>query len=470
MKYKHIILNMVVAVSCFYGHSVYAETLLPKDILQSSREYFPQILEAREKLSKATANVQQAEGQFDASIESQLYSRPSGYYDGREADARIVKPLPYYNSKIYGGYRTSDGSFPIYEDKRVTNDRGEFLFGAEFSLLRDSLIDSKRAKLSNKKIDKDIATVNYLMRQLMVQHDALYHYWVWVSAGKQVKVYQTLLNTAKKRQKALQKKVEKGDVAEIFLTENQQNILKRQGHLQDALRNFNIASNQLALYYRDDQNVMLNINISQLPEKFPTIAASKDKKHAIEVVNTRPELQEISYQIDKLQNEEKLGQNSLLPKANIGVEYSTDQGDGDISRSESESIVKLGISIPLQRNLGKGRVSAAKASIRQLEFKQRLLRDKLINEINNAFVNLDTAKRFVQFAQEEAILAKKLEEAEKKRFNNGQSDFFVLNMREEKTAEAEVKTIKAKADYYITLTHLYALTIDKKALGLHDDS
>jgi outer membrane protein TolC len=457
-------------ILCLGASKSYSKTLLPKHILESSREYFPQILEAREKLIEADANIQNAEGQFDASIEADLYSRPSGYYDGRQLDARLVKPLPYYNSKIYGGYRSSDGSFPIYEDQRITNNQGEFLFGAEFSLLRDSLIDARRAKLSNNKIDKAIADVNYLLKQLTVQHDALYYYWMWVSAGKQVKTYETLLETANKRQLALQQKVKKGDIAEIFLTENQQNILKRQGHLQNALRHFGIASNRLALYYRNDDTAMLTINITQLPEAFPFISVGKDKKTAMKLVNARPELQEISYQINKLENEEKLGQNSLLPKANIGLEYSADQGSGDAARAESESIIKLGVSIPLQTNLGKGRVGAAKASIRQLEFQQKLLKEKLLNEIKNAFVNLETNQRFVELAKEEAILAKKLEEAEKKRFDNGQSDFFVLNMREEKTTEAEVKTIKAQANYYITLTHLYALTLNKEALGLEDAS
>jgi outer membrane protein TolC len=463
--YRFFLSGMAI-VFCLLTSFSYAETLLPSHILQSAKQYFPEILEAREKLLAADAKILEAEGQFDASIESEIYSRTSGYYDGKQIDTRVVKPLPYYNSKVYGGYRASDGSFPIYEDKRVTNQKGEFLFGLELSLLRDRVIDEKRAKLSNQKIDKEIADIDYLMKQLTVQHDALYHYWRWVSIGKEVVVYQTLLDTANKRQSALEKRVQKGDLAAIFLKENKQNILKRQGNLQEVLRKFEIVSNHVSLYYRDNSGKMVDVKISQIPEVFPKASLTKDKQHAMAVIAMRPELQELGYQINKFENERALGENSVLPEANIGVEYAADQGSGSAIRAESESIVRLGVSIPLQTRAGKGRARHASSAIKQLQFKRQFLEEKLTNEIENSFVNLGTAESFVTLAKEEAILAKALEEAERKRFNNGQSDFFLLNLREEKTAEAKVKTIKSRADYYITLTHLHALTLDKEALGL----
>ena len=64
-------------------------------------------------------------------------------------------------------------------------------------------------------------------------------------------------------------------------------------------------------------------------------------------------------------------------------------------------------------------------------------------------------------AKEEINLASILEKAEKKRFRQGASDFFVINIREENTADARIKKIdaylkyqKAYADYLFLMLML----------------
>lgn len=47
---------------------------------------------------------------------------------------------------VYGGYRVSRGTFPVYEDQNYTNRLGEVKVGALFSLLRDRLVDERRTR------------------------------------------------------------------------------------------------------------------------------------------------------------------------------------------------------------------------------------------------------------------------------------------------------------------------------------
>ncbi len=451
----------------FSAFSAIAQTTLTvQEVLASSRTSFPTILRARESIEAAKGKVTERQGAFDATLEQEFYGRPSGFYEGRQSDTRLVKPLQQYNSRIYGGYRIGEGNFPIYEDERITNEEGEYLFGFELSLLRDSLIDARRASLFNAELDQDIAEIELLLKQIGVQHDALYHYWKWVAAGKARDVYMELLDTAEKRQGGLEQKVERGDTARIFLTENQQNILKRRTQLVESDRILANQANELALYYRNGDGDLVTPEASQMPSGFPLNTFPMEEEKAIAALNARPELQVIANQLQQLEFDRRLGENALLPKADLGFEFSNDLGQGDDSRGTAESVVKLQVSIPLQRRFGEGKVKQANARIRQLEFEQRLLQDRLVTRVKNALVSLRTAEQFVALARQEAEAARTLEEAERVRFDDGQSDFFLLNMREEKTAEAKIGLISAHAQYQVALADLYALTLNKQALGL----
>ncbi len=440
------------------------ETLQPQEVLASSLKHFPDILKAAQELAASDARIRNAEGAFDATIEQSLSSRPNGFYDGKQADTRLVKPLPFMNTKLYGGYRVSDGTFPIYDDKLITNSGGEYLFGVQMSLLRDRMIDDRRLKLYNNQISRDNADIDMLLTKVAIQHDALYYYWQWVAAGHVEKVYRSLLGIAQERQSGLKERVSRGDTAEIYLTENQQYLLKRQAQLNDAKRELIVRANQLSLYLRNQGGAPLVAKPEELPAAFPKTLAAYDRDNLLLALEKRPELQKIHQQIAIQNNEADIGENMQLPKADVSMEMSDDSGSGSASRAPYETRVMLNVSIPLQRRLGEGRASEAKAKIRKLEYDKQFLLEKLTVELENALTELENSRKYVELTKQEITMAKTMQAAERKRFDHGDSDFFVLNMREERMAEAEVKNIEANQKFQVALAHLYALTLDYKKL------
>jgi outer membrane protein TolC len=440
------------------------QALEPHDVLASSLKHFPDILKAAQELAASDARIRNAEGAFDASIEQSLSSRPNGFYSGKQADTRLVKPLPFMNTKLYGGYRVSDGSFPIYDDKLITNSGGEYLFGFQMSLLRDRMIDGRRLKLYNNQISRDSADIDMLLTKVAIQHDALYHYWHWVAAGHVKKVYASLLTIAEERQSGLKERVRRGDTAEIYLTENQQYLLKRQAQLNDAQRELIVRANQLSLYLRNQGGAPLVAKPEEVPPAFPQTLTPYDRDNLLTALEKRPELQRIHQQIAIQNNEVNIGENMQLPKADVSMEMSDDSGSGSLSRAPYETRVMLNVSIPLQQRLGEGRASEAKAKIRKLEYDKQFMLEKLMVELENALTELENSRKYVELTKQEITMAKTMQVAERKRFDNGESDFFVLNMREERMAEAEVKHIEANQKFQVALAHLYALTLDYRNL------
>ncbi len=56
--------------------------------------------------------------------------------------------------------------------------------------------------------------------------------------------------------------------------------------------------------------------------------------------------------------------------------------------------------------------------------------------------------------------------AERRRFEAGASDFFVVNLREEQAADAQVRRLDAAFRQIVANADLAAATVDLKALGL----
>jgi hypothetical protein len=116
------------------------------EVLRSSARTAPQIIEALARERAAEGRALTAAGAFDTVFEVDGRSRTLGYYDGTIVSGRATRPLEGNGGYLYGGYRLSRGSFPIYEDENYTNRLGEFKVGGLFSLLRDRLIDERRTR------------------------------------------------------------------------------------------------------------------------------------------------------------------------------------------------------------------------------------------------------------------------------------------------------------------------------------
>ena len=100
----------------------------------------------------------------------------------------------------------------------------------------------------------------------------------YITLDKDEYINQSLLDIANKRQTALVKKHKRGDVAEIYLSENQQYILKRQNKLLEAQNYFQNASRNLALFYRGEDGVPIIPTKDVLKKSFLFDEASKDHK------------------------------------------------------------------------------------------------------------------------------------------------------------------------------------------------
>ncbi|MFM9934879.1 MAG: TolC family protein [Novosphingobium sp.] len=435
-------------------------------VLQASATHAPQIVEALARVRQAEGRALSAEGAFDTVFDVDAQSRVLGFYSGTYLEGKATRPLTENGGQIYGGYRVSSGSFPIYEDKAYTDRLGELKIGGLFALLRDRTIDDRRGRVAIAARDIDAARLEREMVAIGVQARAAAAYQNWAAAGLRLMAYQSLLDLAEKRRAGIVRQVQLGARPAILLTEADQNIVRRRTLVVRSEQEFAAAANALSFFYRDENGERLVPGAERLPAALPTFRPKR-----MLAPGDRPDLQTLSARLQQSELKLVLAENELKPRLDLRGELSYDVGAtglGGKSRDGEEAIVGLRLTVPLQRRQAKGKIAEARAEIDGLRTRQQLVREQIAVEVKGITIAVDGADKTARLAAEEADLANTMASAELRRFDLGASDFFLLNLREEAATDARVRLLDAQARAALAGVDLAGATADRQALGLPD--
>ncbi|MBB3104904.1 TolC family protein [Azomonas macrocytogenes] len=444
--------------------SAYSLTL--EQVLSSSATHYPKILSSLQKIESGDAEKQIAQGAFDWEVQQKIMRR-SHTYDGRYADTQVTRRFYDNNMRLYFGYRISKDYLPSYEDAMNTYRGGEFNVGVMFSLLKDRTIDKDRYNVRQSELTAKKAQNEMRLTQLKTQYQAMNAYLEWIALGKSIQSMRYLLELSEKRQVAFEKKNKHGDIAEIYLTENQQYILKRQIEINQMEQEWQNSAVYLSLFWRDE---MGNSNVPtplDMPHDFPD-KPSIDKNKLIHdmayLQSQSPDIIAIDMEQSKLDNTIELGENSLLPKVDVVLEGTHNVGGQKSSPAGNDVKIGLSITIPLERNIAEGKIRKAEAEKNRLEYEQKLVAEQIATQLKTIASNYAMIEKYQNLISKEVALAEVMQQAEYSKFKEGLSDLFVVNLREEKTIEAQLKLIKAQLDFWKNISNYYFSTMNYSSL------
>ena len=449
-----------------------SQPLLPNAVLRSSATYHPQIQAAIAKVQQAKSRTEATQGAFDTNLSNDSRARLTGTWDGRYSDWGASQQLRPFGAKVYGKYRISGGSFPIYEDQYFTNELGELKLGVLVSLLRDRSIDARRFAETDAELAEHQAELDTLLVRISVQRRALIAYWRWLTAGRQLEVYTDLLRIARKRESGLESEVREGGRAAIELVENRQNIIRRQELVTTSDRNFKRAAYDLALFYRDIDGKPLTPTPDQLPTSALTEQLFDSKQNTVyelPSITARPERKALQTAIERINRDIKLRRNNMRPKLDLNFELGRDIGsvaEGGSTRNGTDSIVSLSLRVPLQRRAARGKLNESKAKLKELNAQLTLITDQLQAQMRALVLELETTVKLLDLVSQEVTQTRRLREAEYKRFENGASDFFLVNLREQAAADADLRYHSTRMDAAIAQISYDAAVINLGRLQL----
>ncbi|WP_310498649.1 TolC family protein [Sandarakinorhabdus sp.] len=437
------------------------------EVLASARFHAPQVLEALARVRGAQGRILTTQGAFDTIFSADADTRPTGFYTGSDASLRLTQPLAGNGGSIYGGYDIASGTFPSYEGRSNTTGYGRLTAGTVFSLMRDRLIDERRTNRQLAEADLVLAQTDQLLVAIGVQTRAIQAYNSWAIAGQRLGVFQGLLQLALDRQAGLKRQVTEGLRPAILLTENEQNILRRQTLVVQAEQQLQVSATALSLFLRGSDGQPVVPGAERLPRTLARpmpLAANPET-----LVARRPDLKVIDIRVNQARQRLALDRNLLLPKFDIKAEVNQflgDAGAGGRAFTGTESKVGISFSLPLQQRVARGRIAQTNADIDAFAQRRRLLEDQITADIQALSITAAQAQRLLGIAIDEQDRAQTMAGAERRRFGAGASDFFLVNLREEAAADAQVRRLDAAFRQIVAHADLAAATADLDALGL----
>jgi outer membrane protein TolC len=414
---------------------------------------FPGLQIAMQELGIARGRELGAWGEFDLKLKGESYSAPEGFYQTYRQLVKVEQAtMP--GGSVFGQYRIGDGNFQPWYGERETNEGGEFKIGAVAALLRDRAVDQRRAaifvaQLQQRQVEPAVQAL--LLEFVLAASDA---YWSWVAAGRSYAVQQELLRLTEERNRIYEIRVKNNDLAPLELLQNERLIASRQAKLIETERKLQQSAIKLSFFYRDAAGNPLLPPLAQLPAQLPLPVDADlpaEDMAVTEALTNRPELQELRVLRQQVSVDLNLAQNQLLPGLDASLEASKDVGAASSSKRDKtpfELEAGLFLDVPIQRRKATGKIRESQAKLRQLAFKTELTENKIVVQLRDARSALETAAERFKQANQSRLLAERLVEAERLRFENSDSDLFRVALQEATAIEAALIEIEALADYH----------------------
>jgi outer membrane protein TolC len=442
--------------------------LSPLSVKESALKYHPTVLAALERVRAGEEAVTGATGAFDAKVISDYRRQMKGDYQTTVARTFLVKPTGYANSKIYAGAEEISNSAgrlsPVYNtgNPATTGQAGIYsVLGLQISLWKNLLIDPSRASIKNARNDAKIAESDRKLTEMDIARLGQLAYWEWVTAQRVKNAFEELLKNGEMRNEYLVARNKTGDIPQILVTENEQYIASRKGSLQAAKERLLRAEFALSLFYRDGNGEPIipapTENFEDYPANLAVFMEKLDLNSNIdELIQKRPDLKNLALYVDKADVDLELARQDLKPQIDVSTEYYKRSTNGP-NMPDDYLMVMAQVSIPIERNLGKGNIAAASArkmvAQKQMSYGQQTYRFEIMATRKSLGLKLEQVTQTeVEFSKSKELVA-----SETYKFKTGGGNLFLVNLREESQARAEASFHESRLAFMNTLLGYQAL-------------
>ncbi len=422
------------------------------------KKYHPIAKQAELTLAIGQANLMKARGGFDPKIEVDYERKEfkgSEYYDRLNAAFKIPT---WYGVELKGTFEQNDGDF-LNPAESVPSD-GLYSAGVSMSLgqglwINDRMATLKQAKLfrNQTKADRDL-----LVNQIL--YDASLAYFDWLRAFNEASIYQSFLKNADIRFKGIKSRAAAGDIAAIDTVEAKIAMQSRVLSLEQA----NVKMMKRALELSNFLWMSNNLPVELQSNIIPDVAIGEEIDLTLEIfgkpldsftIENHPKLLSLGYKVDGLRVEKNLKANKLLPKIDLEYNFLTETPEFINSLQTQAYKGGLSFSLPLFLRKERGDLKLAKFKLQDAQFDLDNAEIELKNKIVALYRELESFE--VQNVLIDDIVGNynTLLSAEERKFTFGESSLFLINSRESKLIDAELKQIEVENKFYTAKAKLF---------------
>jgi outer membrane protein TolC len=410
------------------------------------RQYHPVALQASNRIEQAKAGVVTARGLFDPVLQADIAEK---VFDGKQyyryTQPQVILPT-WYGIELYAGTGYLDGARINPEE---TTGRTSYT-GISVPLLKDLIIDKRRAALKQAKIIQQQSEADKRMALNDLLQNALNTYWIWVQQHRLIKTIERLIVLNKKRLELVKTSYRLGERPAIDTVEaltQLQTFLNLQQEQQLALQN---ATLDLTFFLWTSKNepYLLPADVQPASIRNPAPAALLSAADSlVQVARTEhPELQQYDFKLSYLQVEQRLKFQSLLPK--LDFKYNQLGKGYDVAKIITAPLLQqnyqygIAFSLPLRISEGRGEYRAARLKLKNTELERAQKTLLVENKVKSYLNKLKAVQAQLVIQQQVLENVTTLQRAEEQRFFSGESSLFLINTRENKVLEMEQKLIE----------------------------
>ncbi len=444
------------------------KTMAPADTkTMTSQEFFRQLLKyhpvARQAAllnEQARSEIRLARGAFDPKLDAYYENKElkgSTYYHRWDSQLKV----PFWVGDLKAGFERGVG--PYVSSEKTTSLSGLIFAGVSVPLpiSQDFIIDERRNVLRQAQVFRNIAEADRIKEINKLILNAAKDYWEWYLVHNEYTLLRENFELADLRYKAVRGRVVGGDLAGIDSVEAQTILQDRVIRLRQAEVDVINARIRLSNYLWGENDTPLEMPTGIAPEPFVTdqsvLNEAKLQQLRAFAQSNHPELQKLGFKNEQLSIDRRFLRDRFKPTIRLNYNFlssPTNNATGSIlpptvDMPYLQNNYKWGFefSYPIFLRKERGKLALNEIKIEQNNLERQQTGREILNNIQATYNDLQNLDSLIRLQELNVINYRRLRDAELQKFDNGESSLFLINSRETKLIDEQIKLLSLKNKY-----------------------
>ncbi len=429
-----------------------------REYLGYVKKYHPIARQAELQIGVGQANLMKARGGFDPKLELDYERKEfkgTEYYDRLNATFKVPT---WFGIELKGNFEQNEGAF-LNPAETVPTD-GLYSAGVSVPIAQGLWINDRMATLRRAKFFREQTKADRDLAVNTILFEASKAYFDWLQAYRDREVYRNFLSNARIRFNGVRQSALAGDVAAIDTVEAKIAVENRQLSLVQARVNYFNKSLQLANFLWLANNVPVELQENVIPD----IRMDEEIDTTLEIggapldsftLENHPKLVSLGYKVAGLEVDKRLKANKLLPRIDLEYNFLTETPELINSFITDEYKGGINVSLPLFLRKERGDLKLAKFKLQDAQFEFDNAEVEIRNKIRAIYRELDSFENQNQLIASIVSDYNTLLSAEERKFSFGESSLFLINSRESKLIEAELKRNQVQNKFFSAKAKLF---------------
>ncbi len=430
------------------------------------KTHHPLLKQAELTLQSGEANLLKARGGFDPKIEVD-YDRKkfknTEYYDQFNATFKIPT---WYGIELKANFEENTGEF-LNPDLTVP-ENGLYSAGVSFSLAQGLVINERMAALKKARFFEQQSKADRDLLVNKVLFEASRAYFQWLQSTNEESIYESFLANAATRLNAVQRSVQAGDKAAIDSIEARITLQTRQLNLEAATLNRRKAALIVSnfLWLNEIPMELQDAVVPAAPElaTLETVLFLEGITNPAALLENHPKLLSLDAKISGLEVDRSLKRNMLLPKIDLQYNFLSPEYDRFNTFNTANYKAFVNVSFPLFLRKERGDAQLANLKLQDATFERLSTELTLQNKISAVTTEISSLETQTQLITAIVSDYQTMVRAEERKFFLGESSLFLINAREQKLIDAQLKGNELLVKQLTATARLY------NALGIPDNA